>query len=139
MPAARSDRFLMVSLAAGAVWISVGLASMFAPDLVSGTEQEHIPIAGLTLWLWGAIATGLVLMTGAIGRRVIDRRWRALAAIVAVIWFTVAAAAIWSPELVTGSDPTRIPLTALLAPVAGTIATAFACLFVAGAATPGDR
>jgi hypothetical protein len=57
----RDDRFLMVGLAAAAVWIAVGAASLFAPDMVTGSLQEHLPIAALTMWLWGAIATGFIL------------------------------------------------------------------------------
>lgn len=128
----RDDRFLMVGIAAAAVWLSIGLSSLFTPDMISGTEQEHIPITALTMWLWGAIATGLILMTGAMGRGLTDGRWRALAAVSAAIWGVVAVASIWSPELVTGTDPTRIPIAALIAPVAGAIATAFTCLFVTG-------
>jgi hypothetical protein len=119
----RDDRFVMVGIAAAAVWISIGLASLYTPDMITGTEQEHIPITALTMWLWGAVATGLILMTGAMGRG------RAVGGVVAV-------ASIWSPELVTGTDPTRIPLAALIAPVAGAVATAFTCLFVAG--SPGS-
>jgi hypothetical protein len=134
----RDDRFLMVGVAAASVWLSIGLSSLFTPDMISGTEQEHIPITALTMWLWGAIATGLILMTGAMGRGLTDGRWRSLAAVSVAIWGVVAVASIWSPELVTGSDPTRIPIAALIAPVAGAIATAFTCLFVAG--SPGvDR
>lgn len=129
----RDDRFLMVGTAAAAVWIAVGAASLFAPDMVSGSMQEHLPIAAVTMWLWGAIASGFILMTGAMGRDKVDGRWRALALAVVAIWAVVAIASIWAPVLVTGTDPTRIPLAALLAPIAGTIGTAFACLFVAGA------
>jgi hypothetical protein len=132
----RDDRFVMVGVAAAAVWISIGLASLYTPDMITGSEQEHIPITALTMWLWGAVATGLILMTGAMGRGRADGRWRALAAVSIAIWGVVAIASIWSPELVTGTDPTRIPLAALIAPVAGAVATAFTCLFVAG--SPGS-
>jgi hypothetical protein len=130
----KGDRFLMVGLAVAAVWVGVGAASLFAPDMVTGAFQDHLPMAAITMWLWGAVATGLILMAGAMGRGVADGRWRALALMIAAIWAIVAAASIWAPQLVTGTDPTRIPLAALLAPVAGVIATAFVCLFVAGTA-----
>jgi hypothetical protein len=129
----RDDRFLMMSLSAAAVWVAIGLASLFTPDMVTGTQQEHLPITALTMWIWGAIATGFIVMTGTMGRDVVDGRWRGLGIVVTAIWAVVAIASIWTPELVTGTDPTRVPLAALVAPVAGTIATAFACLFVAGA------
>jgi hypothetical protein len=47
---------------------------------------------------------------------------------VASIWVVVALAGIFAPELVTGTDPTRIPLAALVAPIAGLVATGFVAL-----------
>jgi hypothetical protein len=56
---------------------------------------------------------------------------------IAAIWLAIALASIYGPVLVTGTDPTRVPLTALVAPVAGTEATAFVCLYAA--VTGGSR
>ncbi len=131
-PPVRNDRFLFLGLAVAAVWVAVGAASLFAPDLVSGAEQDHVPIAAMTMWLQGVFATAFILMTGAMGRNVDDGRWGALALIVGAIWAVVAVASIWAPSLVSGADPTTVPLAALAAPVAGTIGTAFVCLFIAG-------
>jgi hypothetical protein len=128
----------MVGLSVAAVWVSVCRASVFAPDLVSDAEQDHVPIAAMTMWLQGVFATAFLLMTGAMGRNV-DGRWRALALMVGAIWTVVAAASIWAPNLVSGSDGTVVPLAALVAPVAATIATAFVCLFVAGSARQEPR
>ncbi|HEX6845123.1 MAG TPA: hypothetical protein VF235_08415 [Actinomycetota bacterium] len=135
MPPARRDRSLMVGLAVAAVWLAVGAISVFSPDLVTGSAQEHVPIAAITVWFWGAVATGFVLMPAAMVREATDGRWRVLAIAVAAIWLVIALAAIVSPEIVTGSDPTRVPIAALVAPVAGTIATGFVCLYVAGLRT----
>lgn len=134
VPAAptRHDRTLMVAAAVASVWVAVAVASVFTPDMISGSLEEHLPIAALTMWLWGAIATAFIVMTGAMGRGTDDDRWRGTAVMIIVIWAAVAVAAIWAPELVTGTDPTRIPLAAILAPIAGTIGTAFVCLFSAG-------
>ena len=57
--------------------------------------------------------------------------WLGLELSVAVIWAVVALAGIFTPVLVTGSDPTRIPLAALAAPVAGMVATGFVALHAA--------
>ena len=51
------------------------------------------------------------------------------------IWVVVALASIFAPELVTGTDPTRIPLAALVAPIAGLVGTGFVALHV----TTADR
>jgi hypothetical protein len=129
----RSDRFLMVSLAVVAVWVAVGAMSLFSPDLVTGSEHEHVPLVAMTVWVWAAVATGFVVMTGASGRDVGDGRWRGFALVIAAIWAVVAVASIYTPTVVSGADPTEVPIAGLLAPVAAMIGTAFACLFVAGA------
>ncbi len=113
------------------IWLATLLFSLFTPDLVSGSQQEHLPIAGLTAWLWAAAATGYVLMA----TRVRDPNddpsvWLGFELSVVVIWAVVALTGIFAPELVTGTDPTRIPLAALVTPVAGLVATGFVALHV---------
>jgi hypothetical protein len=51
--------WMVVSLAS--IWLSVALISIFAPDFVSGSEQEHIPLAALITWISGLFATRSVL------------------------------------------------------------------------------
>ena len=115
-----------------AIWLATLVFSVFAPDLVSGAQQGHLPIAGLTAWVWAAAATGYVLMaTRSRGPSDDDSRWIGLELSVGVVWAVVALAGIFSPELVTGTDPTRIPLAALVAPVAGMVATGFVALHAA--------
>jgi hypothetical protein len=132
-PTIRDDRFLMIGLAITAVWVAIGAISLYTPDMVAGTEHEHLPLAAMTAWVWGVLATGFVGMSGAMGRGVTDARWRGLALTITGIWTVVAIASIYSPMLVAGTDPTEIPLASMIAPFAGMIGTAFACLFVAGA------
>ncbi len=48
-----------------------------------------------------------------------------------VIWLIVAVIGIFGPVLVAGSDPTRLPLAALVAPAGGTIVTGLAGQFLA--------
>jgi len=43
-------------------------------------------------------------------------------------------AGIFTATMVTGTDPTTIPIAAILAPMAGAVATAFACLAAAWSA-----
>jgi len=111
-------------VAIASIWLGVLFISLFAPDFVSGSEQEHIPMAALITWISGAAATRSVLnmMTR---RRGIDNRavniWIGMAISIAVIWLSVTLVSIFVPEVVTGSDPTRIPLAAILAPIGGAI------------------
>jgi hypothetical protein len=111
--------------AVAAVWGAAAGIALFAPDLVSGSEHEHLPIAAFTVWIWAALATGFLVMIPA-GRR----RSSHLASTVALAWLAVAIATIFGPVMVTGSDPTRIPIVALTAPIFGAFATAFVALDV---------
>jgi hypothetical protein len=61
-------------------------------------------------------------------------RYPFAAVAVCSIWLALAAASIWSPELVSGTDRTHVPIGALVSPIAGVLATAFASVFVAGSA-----
>lgn len=122
---------LAPGLAVAAIWVPTLLFSIFAPDMVTGSQQEHLPIAGLTAWVWAAAATGYVLMAMRARRAPGDTsRWLGFELSVLTIWVVVALAGIFAPELVTGTDPTRIPLAALVAPIAGLVATGFVALHV---------
>ena len=59
-----------------------------------------------------------------------------MAVIIAVVWVAVAIASVYAPSLVTGSDPTTVPLAGLLAPVAGVLVTGYLSVFAAGMAAP---
>ncbi len=125
-------RWSLVAIAS--IWLSVALVSLFSPDLVSGSQQERLPIAAFVTWIWGALATWLVL-------NVLTRRrespgeertiWMGMAVSTTVIWLIVAVIGIFGPVLVAGSDPTRLPLAALVAPAGGTIVTGLAGQFLA--------
>jgi hypothetical protein len=97
---------------------SVALA-LLSPDMVTGSEHEHLPLAGLVVWPWSAAAAAYVVMAGRRGGS------RVLVLGTAALWLGVAVVSITGPVLVTGTDPTRIPLAALLAPPFGAIATGF--------------
>jgi hypothetical protein len=118
--------FDSMAIALGGIWTSVLAISLLSPDMVSGSEQQHMPMAALTTWIWGSIATFAVLSFWA-GARSEPGRLELLRPVsigVAMVWCAAAAVAIFGPEMVTGSDPTRIPMAAFLAPVAATIVTA---------------
>lgn len=118
------------AVALGAIWTAVVAISVFAPDLVSGSEQQHLPVAAFGTWIWGAVSTFIVL--GALLRG--DAGWVAYA--VAGVWLVAAVVSIATPSMVTGSDPTQLPIASLVAPVAATVLTAGLCGL---AATPYRR
>ena len=122
---------LAPGMAVASIWVPTLLLSVFAPDMVTGSQQEHLPLGGLLAWLWAAAATGYVLMATH-AREASDQptRWLGFELSVLTIWSVVALAGIFAPGLVTGTDPTRIPLAALVAPIAGLVATGFVALHV---------
>ena len=131
--------YAFAGLAIASIWISVVLASAMAPDFVSGSQQEHMPLVAFTAWLWGAIATGLVVLTalegtrsGSFGRSA----WVVLGTGVSLVWLGVLLLSALAPVFVTGSDPTRIPLASIGAGILGVFGTWFVCLFVKASSAP---
>jgi len=121
-----SERLLWFYIGLVAIWIPVILASLLAPDLVSGSEQEHLPLPAMLTWIFGLIATGAM-------RRHTMRKstvyadklgaWKTGYGLIGVIWVIVMLVSIFGPVLETGSDPTSLPLAAIIAPVAGAVLT----------------
>ena len=97
---------------------SAVLLSVFGPDLVTGSTHDHLPIAALVALPMALVSVGSVLMA--------TPHRRALS--VGAAWVTAALVGVFGPVLVTGSDPTRLPLAAILAPVVAVVITGFACL-----------
>lgn len=114
--------------AVAVIWSTAALMSIFAPDMVTGSEQEHLPITAMTVWLWASLATAYTLM-GA--RRTVAAP--ALVGGVSAIWIAVCVAVIATPVMETGTDPTTIPIAALIVPVVGAITTGFLALHQATA------
>jgi hypothetical protein len=73
-PDQRTGRMLPAAVAVGGLWLAMALSSMFAPDLISDA-QDHLPIVAITIWIWGAVATGFVLFGTAFPARDRMARW----------------------------------------------------------------
>jgi hypothetical protein len=132
----RSGRMLPTAVAVAGLWLAMALSSIFAPDLISNA-QDHVPIVALTIWIWGAVATGFVLF--GVAFPACDRlaRWGLPVAVLG-IWGAVALVSIVAPTIVSG-DGTIVPIAGLFAPVAGAIATGYACLGAAWSAVSERR
>jgi predicted MFS family arabinose efflux permease len=120
------------TVALAGIWLAAVAIALFSPDLISGSEHEHIPIGAFTIWFHSGLATAYVLTAAAV-RGPVDRDppsgagwWTA------TIWVAVAVAAIFGPEMVTGTDPTRIPIAVLVAPIIGMVTTGFIAILEAG-------
>lgn len=132
---------LWTAIGIGAIWVAVLLISLFAPDMVSGSEQQHMPIAAFTTWFWGGVGT--VVFLWAMGKVRGSATWRpvwiGLSVTTLAVWTVATIIGVAAPVFVTGSDPTRIPVAAFFAPVAATMLTAFAGVvanvFLRGAAS----
>jgi hypothetical protein len=119
---------LWTTIGIGAIWVAVLLISLFAPDLVSGSEQEHLPVAAITAWFWGGVGTVILLLAmGRLrGRPSWQPIWVGLSVATVVIWTVTTILAITLPVLETGTDPTRVPVAAISAPIAAAMLTALA-------------
>jgi hypothetical protein len=51
-PSVRADGSWMAWTAAGiaGIWVAVTVVSLGAPDMVTGSEQERLPVAALSTW-----------------------------------------------------------------------------------------
>jgi len=116
-------KHVWTAVAIVSIWLAVLFESIFAPDMITGSEREHLPIAGATSWFWGAIATGFVVALARGPSGGMAHTWMAVATV--GIWVAVLFVSVFAPELETGSDPTIIPLGAVLSPMMGAIATGF--------------
>lgn len=131
-PAAQGSKYRFAALAVGGIWGALAAASIWSPELISGTDETRVPIAAFTDWFYALIATGLVLL--AFSRRTPDlprSSWAAFTLLISGIWLIVAITSILTPDLIA-DDATRVPIAALVGPIAGVLATAFASVFVAG-------
>lgn len=115
-------RWTLIGLSA--VWVAVVLMSMFSPDLVSGSDQEHLKLPAMVDWLWGVLST-MVLLRALRFKSGSPGAWMAVGLGTTVIWAAATAVAIWGPEMVTGGDPTRLPLAAIIAPIIAMLLTRF--------------
>jgi hypothetical protein len=117
---------LWTAIGIGGIWIAVLLVSLLAPDLVSGSQQEHLPVAALTTWFWGGVGTLVFLWV--MGRLRGSARWQpiwiGLSVATLVIWTAATILGITLPVTETGTDPTRIPIAAIVAAPAAAMLTA---------------
>lgn len=119
---------LWTAIGTTGIWVAVALISFLAPDMVSGSEQQHLPIAAFGTWLWGAIGTGFFIwaMGKLRGSGLWRSAWIGVSVATLLVWTVATIVAITAPEFVTGTDPTRIPFGALFAPIGAVLLTALA-------------
>jgi hypothetical protein len=138
--AAAADSSWMLCTATGfaGIWAAVILITIFAPDMITGSHQEHLKVAAFGTWLWGLIASaafllGMGRLRGKASRQAI---WTGLAVATPAIWLLAAILSITVPRAVTGTDPTQIPFAAMVSPVAATVLTWLAGIAAKVLATP---
>ena len=126
-----SKEWMFVTI--GAIWLAVLLTSVFSPTLVVGSDGSEFRVVALINWLWGGIATAFVLRATIFNAdQAIDWDdsdaliWIAFA--VAGVWLAVTVISVAGPELVI-SD-VRVPVAALLSPIAGVVLTSLATDFL---------
>lgn len=118
-----------------AIWLSATLAALYSPDMITGSTHEHMQLAMFVVWPLAAVATGMVLLAAGVNRRGVEAAgpWAVYALLTAIAWAAAAVASVFVSPMVTGSDPTTIPLAALFGPLFAVLVTAYAGIYVAGA------
>ena len=118
----RRTGYLYGGLALVGIWLAVVFTSIFAPDMVTGTTQDHFPVALVVALLAGLAATRSVVRAFSHGLGGASR-WGFYALMVAGVWLAVTLVSIYAPVIIAGTDPTRVPIAAIGAPIAGAILT----------------
>jgi hypothetical protein len=127
---------LYTGIALVGIWLGVALTSVFAPSLeIAGArQQQDLPIPAMSTWVWGAIATGLVLL--AASRTHSDRATNLQLFGIgnAAVWIIAGLVSVFAPVLLVGgpADSVRVPVPALVAPVFSLVVTAFLSVYHAG-------
>lgn len=122
--------------AVAGIWVMIELAGAVAPDFVSGSQHEHLKLVGGGDWIWGLVATAVVVLAVQFGMRlrvVNPTPWIAMAAGVVAVWAGVLFVTATAPVSVFGTDPTTIPAAAMGAPILGGFLTWFICTLVKSA------
>ena len=106
------------------IWTAVLVISVLSPDMIHGSAQQRLPVAALGTWLWGGGASIAAFM-GMARLRDVGRRssWIIVFGATVAIWTAATLISILGPTTVTGSDPTTIPMAALIAPIVAMVAT----------------
>jgi len=131
------NRALATGLTLISIWIAATIAVVFAPDMVTGANHEHFQLAMFLVWPLAAVATGMVMLAAGVSRRNAETAgpWAVYAVLNTLAWFGAAIASVYVTPMVTGTDPTTIPIAAIVAPIFSVLVTAYASIYVAGAAS----
>ncbi len=123
--------YLYPAVALAGVWIGVAFASIFAPDLVTGRgpSLEHQPLTAMSAWVWGVIASGLVLLASSKGTNAPQSAWQLFGIGTAAIWVIAGLVSVFAPVMDVGI---QLPIAALIAPVFAMVLTAFLSVYQAG-------
>lgn len=123
------------AIAIGSIWAAVLIISLLSEDLVYGADRNTFPLIPAITWIWGANASTFVLR--ALAQRhpnPSDQRhaWIGIAIAVSAIWLLVTVVSLIIPEFnfEGGSSTITLPLGAVIAPIAGAVATSIAAEFV---------
>ena len=116
------------------IWVTAVVAAVYSPDMISGANHEHLQLAMFFAFPLAAVASGMVLLAAGVSRRTSEAGpWTVYAVVTAIAWAGYAVASVFASPMVTGTDPTTIPLAAVIGPVFAVLVTAYASIYVAGA------
>jgi len=108
------------------VWVSILAMSLFSPDFISGSQQEHLPLIAMTAWISGVGASKAIMgeLVNLKGKKV-GTKWQNSVVLILIVWAVAAVVGINSPIFETGTDPTQIPVVGIVAPIVAAVLTEF--------------
>ena len=132
-------RAVATAISLVAIWVAATIAAVYSPDMITGSNQEHLQLSMFLAWPLAAVATGMVLLAAGVSRRAVESAgaWAVFAVLTGVAWSAAAIASVFVSPMVTGTDPTTIPLAAIVAPLFAVLVTAYGSIYVAGAGSEG--
>lgn len=118
-----------------AIWVAAAVAAIYSPDMITGSNHEHMQLAMLIVWPLAAVSTGMVLLAAGVSRHdyAAAGAWSVYAFVTTLAWVGAAVASVFVSPMVTGTDPTTIPVAAMIAPLFALLVTAYGSIYVAGA------
>lgn len=128
-------RTMSTAISLIAIWVAATFAAIYAPDMITGSNHEHMQLAMFLVWPLAAIATAMVLLAAGVSRRGVESAgaWGVYAVLIALAWVGSAVASVFVSPMVTGTDPTTIPIATIVAPIFAVLVTAYGSIYVAGA------
>src|SRR5579872_467891 len=90
-------RALATAISLVAIWVAATIAAVHPPDMITGSNHEHLQLAMFLAWPLAAVATGMVLLAAGVSRRAVESAgaWAVYAVLTSIAWCGAAIASVF--------------------------------------------